>query len=246
MVRNYKHKTVKSYSEDTFRKCLAAAKAGKISLNKAQKQHGIPYGTIYNKLKGLHTKKHGGQPALFKEVEEILVRALDKLTDWKVPFDSYDIRFLVQSYFNSIDQQSKQFKNDMPGPDCVRLFIKRHHLTKWINDNVKPARAEVTRDIIKNYFSHLEKQVIVPLECIYNFDKTNVIDDPGTKTVICTRGRNRVERKVSHSKTSISVMFCRNAAGEFIPSVVVYKSQNTVMKTGQKEAVTIQCMTTVR
>ena len=194
-------------------------------MNKAQKQYGIPYGTIYNKLKGLHTKKHGRQPALSKEFEEILVKALDKLTDWKVPFDGYDIRCLVQSYFNSIDQQSKQFKNNMPGPDLVRLFIKRHNLTKRISDNVKAARAEVIRDI-KNYFSHLEKWVIVPLECIYNFDEISVTDDPGAKTVICRRGRNRVKRKVNHSKTSISVMFCVNVAGEFIPPMVVYKSEH--------------------
>ena len=76
-------------------------------MTKAQKQYGIPCGTTYNKLKGLHTKKHGGQPALSKEFEEILVRALDKLTDWKVPFDGYNIRCLVQAYFNSADQQSK-------------------------------------------------------------------------------------------------------------------------------------------
>ena len=187
MVRNYKRKTVKTYSEDTLRKCLAAVKAGKISMNKAQKKYGIPYGTIYNKLNGLHKKKHGGQPALSEEFEIILVRALDKLTDWKVPFDGYDIRCLVQSYFNSIDHQSKQFKDNMPGPDWVRLFIKRRNLTKRISDNVKAARAEVTRDIIKSYFSHLEKWVIVPPECIYNFDKTNVTDDPGAKTVICRR-----------------------------------------------------------
>ena len=92
MVRNYQGKTVKSYSKDTLQKCLAAVKAGKMSMNKAQKQYGIPYGTIYNKLKGLHTKKHGGKPALSKEFEKILVRALGKLTDGKVLFDGYDIR----------------------------------------------------------------------------------------------------------------------------------------------------------
>ena len=86
-------------------------------------------------MKGLHTKKHGGQPALSEEFEEILVRALDKITDWKVPFDGYN---------------------------NIRCFIKRHNLTKKISDNVKAARAGVTRDIIKNYFSHLEKWVIVP------------------------------------------------------------------------------------
>ena len=57
MVRNYKGKTVKSYSEDTLRKCLAAVKAGKLYMNKVQKQCWIPYGTIYNKLMGLHRKE---------------------------------------------------------------------------------------------------------------------------------------------------------------------------------------------
>ena len=53
MVRNYKRKTVKSCSEDTLRKCLAAVKAGKISMNKVQKQqYGIPYGTIHSKSSG--------------------------------------------------------------------------------------------------------------------------------------------------------------------------------------------------
>ena len=35
MVRNCKCKTVKTYSENTLRKCLAAVKAGKVSINKA-------------------------------------------------------------------------------------------------------------------------------------------------------------------------------------------------------------------
>ena len=114
-------------------------------------------------MKGLHTKKHGGQPALSEEFEEILVRVLDKITDWKVPFDGYNIRCLIQSYFNSILINNQNnlgtICQDLTGS---RLFIKRHNLTKKISDNVKAARAGVTRDIIKNYFSHLEKWVIVP------------------------------------------------------------------------------------
>ena len=188
---------MKSYSEGTLQKSLAGVKAGKISMNKAQKQYGIPYGTIYNKLKGLHTKKHGGQPALSEEFEEILVRALDKLTDWKVPFHGCHVRCLVQSSFNSIDQQSKQFKNNMPGPDWVRLFIKRHNLTKRISDNFKATIAEVTRDVIKNYLIHLEKWVIVPPECTYNFDETNVTDDPGAKTVSYLKEGSKQSRKKS-------------------------------------------------
>ena len=57
----------------------------------------------------------------------------------------------------------------------------RHNLIKQISNKVKAARAEVTRYVIKSYFSHLENWVIVPLECIYNFDETNVMDEQAKK-----------------------------------------------------------------
>ena len=59
---------------------------------------------------------------------------------------------------------------------------------KWKSDKVKAARAEVTRDVIQNYFSHLEKWVIVPLGCIYNFDETNVMDDSSKKQLSAEKG----------------------------------------------------------
>ena len=69
--------------------------------------------------------------------------------------------------------------DNMLGPDRIRLFSKIHNLTKQVSDNIKAARVEVTRDFIKNYISHLQKWTIVPPECIYNFDETNVTDDKG-------------------------------------------------------------------
>ena len=35
-----------------------------------------------------------------------------------------------------------------------------------------------------------------------------------------------VERKVEHSKQSISIMFCGSATGEHLPPMIVYKAQN--------------------
>ena len=35
-----------------------------------------------------------------------------------------------------------------------------------------------------------------------------------------------MERKIQHSKTCMSLMYCGNAVGQFLPPVVVYKSQN--------------------
>lgn len=39
-------------------------------------------------------------------------------------------------------------------------------------------------------------------------------------------GRNRVERKVHLSKSSVTVMFSGIADGTYLPSMVVYKSEN--------------------
>ena len=75
MVRNYKQTTIKKYSVETLRKCLAEIKAGKISMSKAPKKYGILYGTICNKINNFHPKKHGGQTALSNEFEEVLVKS---------------------------------------------------------------------------------------------------------------------------------------------------------------------------
>ena len=60
-------------------------------MSKAPKKCGVPYGTIHNKINNFHPKKHEGQTALSNEFEEVLVKSLDQLTDWKVPFDGYDV-----------------------------------------------------------------------------------------------------------------------------------------------------------
>ena len=132
----------------------------------------------------------------------------------------------------------------MPRVDWLNSFKERHNLTQRLSDNVKGTRAEVTQETIHKYFDNLS----VTLEGVapgnlYNYDETNVTDDPGAKKVIVHRGIRRIERKIEHSKQSISVMFCGNAKGEFLPPMVVYKV-NICTHHGRKavpeEQVTIQ------
>ena len=227
MVRSYKRKLTPSYSEETLERCIAAVKNRNMSIRKAAAHYNVPYGTLHRRLKGTQTKKSGGQIYLPPAFEQHLVKTLDKLTDWKVPFDSFNIRCLVKAYHDSADIKHPKFVNNFPGPDWVRSFIKRFNLTKRITDNVKAARAEVNSNVINAYFDNLAQAISgIPPSRIYNYDETNMTDDPGSKTVVCRRGRNRVERKVDHSKASVSVMFCGNAAGEFVPPMVVYKAEN--------------------
>ena len=79
----------------------------------------------------------------------------------------------------------------MPGVEWFCLFIKRNNLAKRIVDNVKAARAEISEEIISTYFDNLEQSLneILP-ENVFNYDETNITDDPGSKTVIVRRGQN--------------------------------------------------------
>ena len=77
------------------------------------------------------------------------------------------------------------FKNNSPGSDWLQSFIKRHKLTKRIMDNVKSSRALVNEEVINKYFDHLENSLEdIPTINIFNYDETNITDDPGAKLVI--------------------------------------------------------------
>ena len=76
----------------------------------------------------------------------------------------------------------------MPRNEWLCGFIKRHNLTKRITDNVKAARDEVNHEIINSYFDNLEQCLNdVPPSNVYNYDETNISDDPGAKLVIARR-----------------------------------------------------------
>ena len=68
----------------------------------------------------------------------------------------------------------------------------------------------------------------VPATNIFNYDETNLQDDPGHNWLFVRRGRKRVENVKDTSKTSIAVMWCGSAARECLPPMVVYKAKMVV------------------
>ena len=110
---------------------------------------------------------------------------------------------LVKAYVDQEILQIKYFKNNFPGPDWLQGFIKHHRLTHY--RQCKASRAEVNEDVINDYFNHLAEALKdVPAYNLFNYDETNVTDDPGSKQVITRRGRNRVKRKKPMSLTILN------------------------------------------
>ena len=202
-----------------------------MSIRKASEYYCVSLGTLRNRSKGVHSKKAGGQRRLTDRCEKQIVGTIDVITEWKVPFGGLEIRQLVKSYLDARGVTDSSFKNNLHGIDWLNGFMQRHKLTQRMSDNVESRRAEVNSKTIMEYFDNLD----VTLEGVepqntYNYDETNITDDPRVKKVIVRRGLHRVERKADHSKQSISVMFCRNAVEKYLPPMVVYKAKNTYSK----------------
>ena len=227
--RNYQT----GYSKEHFELAVKDVKNGS-SILKASKKYKIPYGTLWNHSSKTSENKHvkcqpGRKTVLSAEEENVLVELINHLTQWKFPIDGFNAKQLVQSYLNKKGVSEPRFKDNWPGKDWLSSFIKRNNLTKRISDNVKPSRAEITRETVNEFFKNLDEtygEGELSPSCIFNYDETNVTDEPNSKSVIVQRGLRRVERKVDHSKSSVSIMFAGSADGKFLPPFVVYKAQN--------------------
>jgi hypothetical protein len=118
--------------------------------------------------------------------------------------------------------------------DWARAFTKRNKesLVRRRCQNIKRARAQVSQSQFTQYFSNLDKVLTnpdgskVPPSHIFNYDETNLSDDPGTKKCLFKRGVKYPDRLCDSSKSATSIMFCGSADGKMLPSYVVYKSEH--------------------
>ena len=194
------------------------------TIGKAAMAFGVPKSTLYRKLNGKQTKQTGGQLGLSEECEEELVNIINQLTDWKVPLGGYDVRLLVKHYLDKRCVIHKRFANNLPGTDWLRGFLRRRNLVVRLSDNVTPAKFEIDEASVNEFFDQLNETLQgVPPQNLFNFDETNMTDDPSRKKCVVRRGLHRVEKKAAHSHQAFSVMFCGNAAGNYLAPMVVYK-----------------------
>ena len=248
MVRKYKQKEFArsyfSYTQQQLDDALKAVRNG-MKLRDARDKFKVPVGTLSNKLKNKHTLKPG-HPTVFSSEEELsLCNHLKVVSDWGFPFGYFEAQILVQSYLKLQNREITCFKNNIPSTEWVRAFLARHkeHLTFRMCQNIKTARAEKHVDEIADFFEHYKQSVgvdssgmsKVPATHIFNYDETNLADDPGAKKCIFKRGVKYPDRVMNSSKSSTSIMFCGSASGAMLPCYVVYKSEclwNTWMEGG--------------
>ena len=143
-MRNYKrtrgsrpYKT--TYTEENLQHAISAVKRGK-SIGNASKMFSVPKATLARKVNGKCVKKNGGQLALSVENEDRLSKIINQVALWSVPFDSLDIRYLVKFSLDKEGIRHRTFRENLPGVDWLKGFMRRHNLTLRQADSVKPKR----------------------------------------------------------------------------------------------------------
>lgn len=217
-----------NYTNDTLNKCLMDIKNKVRTQRDASKFYNIPRRTINYKLNDKHTSPFGRPKVFTVDEEKLFVDHIVSMSEFGFPIDKTDFRFIVKSYLDRLGRKISNFKNNLPGLTWTSLFLKRNPtLSVRLATNIKRARAAISKEIIQDYINNL-KQIIsnVPPENIYNYDETNLTDNPGQKKVLTKRGCKYPERICNSSKVSISLMMCGNAAGDILPPYVVYKAKH--------------------
>jgi hypothetical protein len=137
------------------------------------------------------------------------------------------------------------FKYNLPSCEWAHSFLKRHanEVTRRRAQNIKSVRASVSANDVSQYFNNLKDSLTnvdgtpVPPSHMFNYDETNLSDDPGSKKCIFKRGVKYPERIMDSTKSSTSIMFCGSASGAMLPAYVVYKAEHvwsTWMEGGPK------------
>ncbi|CAI6374178.1 unnamed protein product [Macrosiphum euphorbiae] len=220
-------RTYRNYSDEQLEKCLNEVKNKIKTQREAARAYGISRRTINYKLKDLHNSKIG-RPDIFSTNEEkSFVDHIIVMSNYGFPIDKTDLRHIVKSYLDRIGRKVSVFKNNLPGLSWTANFIKRHkNLSIRLASNIKRTRAAIDKEILENYILNLKETLsgVLP-ENVYNYDETNLTDNPGQKKVLVKRGSKYPERICNTSKVAISLMMCGNAKGEILPPYVVYKAK---------------------
>lgn len=215
----------KDYTKNNLANCLKAINNG-LPHRKAAKEYGIPRSTISNKISGKCSLSVGGQPTFSPDEEAMFVKCVVAMCDYGFPVNEEDLRHIVKNYLGKVGRTVDRFKDNYPGRDWTKSFLIRHpDLSERFVPNIKKSRAAITPDVLTEYINNLAKLTAnVPPENIWNYDETNLTDDPGSRKCIVKRGVKYPGNIMNSSKSSISIMIAGNAAGKLLPPYVVYKS----------------------
>ncbi|CAM1311604.1 Uncharacterised protein r2_g2208 [Pycnogonum litorale] len=240
MVRNYIRKTDRqSWTEESMRNALKAVENEATTLGQAAIVYGIPKSTLWRGFKcknrtanGTIKKLGGFVPVLPDALEKDIVNYVLHMETCMFGLTTNSIRSLAYQLCqrNNIPCPFDNVK-EKAGKDWLYGFMVRHpSLTLRQPEATSAARARAfNSENVGKFFdleSLMETYKFAP-QNVFNVDETGITTIPGKPSkVIAKVGRKQVGTLVSAERGQlISVEICMNAAGAFIPPLLVFPRQ---------------------
>ena len=171
-------------SPDSIDSALVAIRTRGLSIRDAAKEFGVCKSTLHDKLTNRHPRRIGRPVELDREVEKKLVNLLNEVAEWGYPVGGIEIKLMVKNILDEAGLTSSMFRDNRPGDKWLHSFIARNRISQRVATNIKRARASLSADTINSFFDKVEPALSnVDPRNVFNFDETNLADNPGSKKV---------------------------------------------------------------
>ncbi|KAJ8943489.1 hypothetical protein NQ314_009719 [Rhamnusium bicolor] len=148
--------------------------------------------------------------------------------EWGFPLNITDMRHFGKSFLDSQGHNVRVFMENMPGKDWMYSLFERHkgEIIQRLAANIKRTRAEVSRGTIIQYFNNLRTTLTdVDPNNIYNYDETNLQDDPERKIMLFKRGTKYPTHVCNFTKSATSLLMCGSASGTLLPPYIIHSAE---------------------
>lgn len=220
------------YSEEQMNNAVEAVHNGQ-SMRGASKSYEVPYSTLSNKCKGMtpQERKMGPNTVLSATEEQEIVAWAISHAKGGFPVNRTNLQDAVECIIKDKNLMTV-FKDNRPGKKWITLFLKRHpEITERHAENINKARAAVTPERIKGWFSYVTDYLIEEdafdilddSSRIFNADESGFQPCPKTGKILGPKGfKNLYNIAPGNEKESITVMATFSASGAIIPPMIVY------------------------
>ncbi|KAG5876578.1 hypothetical protein JTB14_037870 [Gonioctena quinquepunctata] len=206
MARKHKRllgsRSYRNYSKEKLEEALGKVVDGTLSIREATRQFSMPFGTLYNRFKVIHGN-NPGRPTISTHDEELtILKSAAKCADWGFPLSLLDMKMMAKYYLDRKGRTVQLFKTNLPGIDWTYSLLQRHKKSygKRISTNIDRARASVSRETFGEFYDNLENTLRgLPSSNIFNYDKSNLSDDPGKKRGIYRRETSKLESAIERN-----------------------------------------------
>ena len=216
----------KNWTVDSMKRAYSMVMDKELSISEASARFGIPYSTLCDRVRGrVKFGSHSGPKRYLNDSEEAeLVNFLCGAASMGFARSKKEVLCIVEEVL-ATKGNSRNVSNGW-----WEAFCKRHpQLCLRTAEKLSYARLKATDPVILDaYFDLLERtleeyDLFDSPSRIFNCDETGLCYQHKPPAVVAVRGQQHTRAVTTGNKRQVTVLACANAAGYYLPPLVILK-----------------------